>query len=218
MKKFRTSVDVRQVQETPLGALLNDKSLLHTVFRNYVHLPLGLFVSVLMILTSYMADRPWLAEENLLFAFQGVAGIAFFFSFQAWVAFRNHKLQLQHARNAFVGSVLYPVLFGGLFIYLCLPLGINALACGLLTLLLAIAYSAGRFPLQKMGLLRYQTLTLLILSLCWLPLLAPASKTSLNLGLFVLVLAGLIGVLNHFYQALMHTAGIHHEDILTNRS
>jgi hypothetical protein len=217
MKKFRTAVESKQIQETSLAPLLNNKSLLNTVFRQYVHLPLGLVVSLLMVLSSYLADRPWQAEENLLFAFQGVAAIAFFFSFQAWRAFRNHQLQLRHSHNAFVGSGVYPMLFGGLFLYLCLPQGTAALACGAVSLALAIAYSAGRKPLQSLGLLRYQTLTLLILSLCWLPLVAPQGNTSLQAGLFLLVLGGIVGSLNHFYQALMHTAGIHHEELLADR-
>lgn len=217
MKKFRTTIDSKQVQDTPLAPLLNNKNLLKTVFRQYVHLPLGIVVSLLMVLSSYLAGRPWLAEENLLFAFQGIAAIAFFFSFQAWRAFRNHQLQLSHTHNAFVGSGVYPLLFGGLFFYLCLPLGTAPLACGCLSLALAIAYSAGHTPLQTVGLLRYQTLTLLILSLCWLPLVAPQGNTTLQSGAFLLVVAGIVGSLNHFYQALMHTTGIHHEELLANR-
>lgn len=217
MKKFRTAIESKQVEGTPLAPLLNNKNLFNTVFRQYIHLPLGGVVSLLMILASYLAGRPWQAEENLLFAFQGIAAIAFFFSFQAWKAFRNHQLQLSHSHNAFIGSGVYPLLFGGLFLYLCLPQGTAVMACGCLSMALAIGYSAGRKPLQSLGLLRYQTLTLLILSLCWLPLVAPEGNTNWQAGAFLLVLGVMVGSLNHFYQTLMHTTGIHHEDLLADR-
>ncbi|PIQ26364.1 hypothetical protein COW36_14730 [bacterium (Candidatus Blackallbacteria) CG17_big_fil_post_rev_8_21_14_2_50_48_46] len=213
MKKFRTTHERKQVQEEELGLLLGDKNLLRNTFRHYIHLPLGLLVSILMLAASRLADRPWLAEENLLFAFQGISAIAFFFSFQAWTAYRNHKLQLRHTLNRYIGSGVYPALFGGLFLYLCLPMGLYTLAGGFLILTLCLAYSAGKAPLQHLGLMRYQTLTLLILALCWLPLLAPSGQPTPQAALFLLICAGILGVVNQTYHALLHTGGITAEQI-----
>lgn len=217
MKKFRTTAEHIQLPETHLRTLLADKNLLHSVFRHYIHLPLGLLVSLLMLGASRLSGRHWLAEENLLFCFQGVTAIAFFFSFQAWIAFRNHRLQLRHTLNAYVSSGLYPLLFGGLFLYLCLPLGWPSLVDGLLVTTLVLAYSAGKAPLQHMPWLRYQTLTLLILALCWLPLLAPAGQVTLEAAVFLLILGLLFFILNQIYHVLLHTRGVKYEQLVADR-
>lgn len=208
MKKFKTTADQTRIEDESLRMLAADKDLLRSVFRHYIHLPLGLFVSLLMLGASRLSGRSWLAEENLLFLFQGVAAIAFFFSFQAWTAFRNHRLQLRHTINAYIGTGGYPLLFGALFLYLCMPLGWPSLVDGLLVTALVLAYSAGKAPLQHLPWMRYQTLTLVILALCWLPLLAPAGQVTLQAGIFLLILAALFFLLNQVYHALLHTRGL----------
>jgi hypothetical protein len=203
MKKFKKSAEVLQLQDPYLETLLSERGLLRTVFRHYIHLPLGLVISSLMLLSSRLAGRPWLAEENLIFAFQGVAATALFFSFQAWAAFQNHHLKLRQSLNHFVGEGRWPLLFGALFLYLCLPLGWPALVNGLVVVGLTALYAAGRNPLLQRGGLRYQTLTLLILALCWLPLLAPAGTPTPEAAIFLGVCLLIFGVLNQLRHQML---------------
>src|SRR5690606_4658676 len=78
--------------------------------------------------------------EHLLYAYIGIAAIASLYTQKSWLAFRAHQLQLQHVRNAFVGSKLYPLLFAGLLVYICLPLGWLATGLSLAFLALSSLY------------------------------------------------------------------------------
>ncbi|PKL76458.1 MAG: hypothetical protein CVV27_10190, partial [Candidatus Melainabacteria bacterium HGW-Melainabacteria-1] len=67
MKKFKTSAEKAQLQEASLNQLLAEKNLLRNAFVHYTHVPLGLMVAGLMLLTSWLVNRPLLRLDNALF-------------------------------------------------------------------------------------------------------------------------------------------------------
>src|SRR5690606_36522139 len=93
----------------------------------YSHVPLGIVTAILMLLTSWLVERPLLSWENALFVYFGIGGIALFYMLQAWFGFQRNRALLQHVRNDFVGSRIYPTLFALILLYMALPLGIPVL-------------------------------------------------------------------------------------------
>ncbi|MEZ0369791.1 MAG: hypothetical protein ACAI44_11960 [Candidatus Sericytochromatia bacterium] len=206
MKKFKTSAEKRQIQEANLAQLLSEKDLLRTAFLNYTHLPLGLVVTGLMLATSGMVARPWLSLENALIGFIGIGAVAFFYMLQAWEAFARHRQQLSHVRNSFVGSALWPGLFGLLLLYLALPLGwpVFGLMFGLQ--LLAMSYHLpllGR-PLKQLGNLDRLLFVVYLTALLWVPLLAPNGTPSPAAMVLTLVCGLALAIVYLRWPRLLH--------------
>lgn len=199
MKKFKTSAEKRALEEQSLAELLSEKNLFKNVFLRYTHLPLGLVITGLMLLTSWLVERPLISWENLLFCFMGIAAVALFYMLQAWFAFRVNRSRLKHVRNAFVGSALYPLLFALLFIYLAIPQGLKVLgvvgACLLLLLLYHLRLSNNK-PLWQQGQAGSLLYGAYLLLLLWIPMLAPQGHPTIPGMLMTTGLGMLFAVLS----------------------
>ncbi|MBF2052692.1 MAG: hypothetical protein IGS03_04410 [Candidatus Sericytochromatia bacterium] len=206
MKKFKTSAKQQDFQDENLHAILGEKNLIYNALVRYTHLPLGLFTAALMLLTSWLVDRPLLSWENALLIYQGIGGIALFYMLQGLMAFTHHKALLQHVRNAFVGSKVYPALFAGLLLYMALPLGwpvLGATLC-LFALLLLYHLRVQRRPLWQHKPLGSLIFTAYITLLIWLAVLAPGGKPSVPALGVTLLSAVLFGVLSLGFRHLLH--------------
>lgn len=146
MKKFKTSADKKALEQKSLEHLLAEKNLLFNVFIRYIHLPLGIVVTLMLFLVSWLAKRPLFSIENVLLAYLGIAAVSLFYMSQAWFSFRSQRARLQNVRNSFVGSTVYPALFAALLIYLALPLGRTVILCvlGLFVLIVAFHFKFGQ--------------------------------------------------------------------------
>lgn len=191
MKKFKTSAEKRQLEDSRLRQLLAERSLLRTAFVNYTCLPLGLILTGLMLLISWLSGRPLTALENGLFVFFGIGLIAFFYMLQAYAAFASHRRQLAHVRNSFVGSRVLPILCGGLLLYMAVPLGLPVLSLTAGLLLLALLHLTGKLTGRPGHLLAAVYMSAML----GIPLLAPQGAPDLNaLAAIVIALVILTGV------------------------
>ncbi len=140
MKKFKITAEKRDIEDLQLKAILSDKNLLHNVLLRYVHLPLGLLVAALSLLAIQFAYGSVLIPETVLFCFQSIAGVAFFYSYKNYRSFQEHRHQLHDVINGFVGLGVFPVMFLMLFLYVALPLGMLDISLSLAFVFLTVVH------------------------------------------------------------------------------
>lgn len=193
MKKFKTTAEKRHIEAYQLRAILSDKDLISNVLLRYVHLPLGLVLALLMLLTTFLAYGSLAVPEALLFALEGISGVAFFYSFKNYRAFQQHRQHLQHITNDFVGSWIYPLLFAALFVYLSLPLGLLILSLSLAFIMLSsihhlkVARQADHGPMDALA---YSLCMTILVSL---PLFGPHAQLQWS-GALMMVVSGVLFV------------------------
>lgn len=197
MKKFKTSAEKKHLQEATLGQLLADRNLLHTAFISYTHAPLGLVMVSLMLLMSFLVNRPLWSLENALFIYLGIGSVALFYMLQAWEAFARHRQQLRHVRNSFVGWGWLPAGLGLLILYMAMPLGWPVMSLTGILLLMALSYHLPLLgkPLKQWGLLKRLLPALYLSGLLGLPLLSPHGLPGANaLAYWLIILVLLSGM------------------------
>lgn len=205
MKKFKTTAKKQDLEHETLEALLGDNSLIHNALVRYTYVPLGIMTAGLMLVISWLTERPLLSWENALLIYQGIGGVALFYSVQAFMAFQAHKMRLKHARNAFIGSRLYPLLFAGFMLYLALPQGLLVLAAslGLFALLGLYHLRIQAQPLWRRPLLGSLIFTSYILLLTGLALWAPGGQPSLPAWGLAVLTAVCLGFLSFRFRPLL---------------
>lgn len=182
MKKFKTSAEKRQLHEEGLNQILAEKNLVRTALLNYTHVPLGLIVAALMLLSSWLGARQPLSMENALFVYLGIGSVAFFYMLQSYQAFARHRAQLSHVRNAFVGNPWLPMLFGMLMMFIAASLGLPVFSLTGILLLLALCYHLPLLGIAfgQHGLLNRLFPPLFLAALMWIPMLSPNGALAPN--------------------------------------
>ncbi|MGV3523553.1 MAG: hypothetical protein ACO1RX_04975 [Candidatus Sericytochromatia bacterium] len=172
MKKFKVPPPAHSLPDPALQDVLSDTHLLRTALLRYAQLPLALILTLLMVLTSWLAGRPVLSFENMLLAYLALSGSMLLVMSHACFSFHRYASRLQHVPAGFVGQKRYPILVAALMAALGIALGWPVLL-GVLLLWALIACSAlGR--VQGIGATLLHSLYMV--GLLWLALVAPAAQ------------------------------------------